>query len=812
MKRYISLFALLIILSGLLPQSVSAAWYNGSWAYRKSITVTNASADYQTLLRVYYGAGTDHAGDTREPDGAGTLTADAGTNTTTIVDAALSSAVNNYYVGATVYNSTRTSVSVVTAYVGATKTMTISPAITSQTSGDTYYILDILPAVYTDSLCQTDFDDIRFTGANETTLLDYCIKTKTDSTVAYIWVQNDATPSATIYIYYGNVGVATASSGSNTFIVYDDFERGVNGDAVGGSWTVSAGSILISTDHSVSGTRSAKFVGAGATEQMSIPAAYTDGYRVDCEIWKESAASLIYIGHGDATDTSKIYLSATADIFYYDVGGVDTTYNAYQDQWILLSTNNYNFVANTYSINLWGFTVKSATPMQTTNDSNGTVTFNASGAATQDYYLDNVIVRKYTSTEPSFSAFGAKEDAPTTPVVTTQAVTTIGINAATLNGNITSIGIDAPDERGFVWDVASQADPGDTAPAATAYGDYHTQAGTFAVGAFTYLNELFLQNTTYYVRAYAHNSVGYSYGAEVSFTTVSLSTYVSIQSVNIFQTYKTTGDWLIGIRYVNTTIPYYDTYDIRRYFVAQLCNAAGTVVAQSPLTLWGNKVTSLYLSSTSASALEWGNTSYSVRITGLWGTNPYVSYTLTSSDWLGTDLTYLDSWVISSAGVIETYYSASNLVLTTFIATRGEVLNATGGTLFDTGVPGLSSVRPNLFQTVITAINPATGSYPQTTRLNLEAWQVAWGTDGTIMLTRMGDLVGATGNQVAMALFLLVGIIIAVVGFAGSGLLGFIMMFLLFLASMYFGTDWIFIVVIASLCLILFWKQFIWKY
>lgn len=68
------------------------------------------------------------------------LTADAGTNTTTIVDAGLSSTTTDYYKGWFLFNSTRSKGAIVTAYNGSTKTLTLSWAIGSQTTGDSYFL------------------------------------------------------------------------------------------------------------------------------------------------------------------------------------------------------------------------------------------------------------------------------------------------------------------------------------------------------------------------------------------------------------------------------------------------------------------------------------------------------------------------------------------------------------------------------------------------------------------------------------------------------------------------------------------------
>jgi hypothetical protein len=101
---------------------IQADYWAGVTAIRSQSTSSN-----QTLI------------DNREPAGAGTYTADAGTNTTTVVDAGLAGTA---YIGKYLYNSTRSAGAEITNYVDGTKTITLGTAIASQTTGDTYYILD----------------------------------------------------------------------------------------------------------------------------------------------------------------------------------------------------------------------------------------------------------------------------------------------------------------------------------------------------------------------------------------------------------------------------------------------------------------------------------------------------------------------------------------------------------------------------------------------------------------------------------------------------------------------------------------------
>jgi len=70
----------------------------------------------------------------------GNNTADAETNTTTVVDAALLSSTNDYYNGWIFYNLTRNKSTVITDYVGSTKTITLAWEIASQKKDDSYFI------------------------------------------------------------------------------------------------------------------------------------------------------------------------------------------------------------------------------------------------------------------------------------------------------------------------------------------------------------------------------------------------------------------------------------------------------------------------------------------------------------------------------------------------------------------------------------------------------------------------------------------------------------------------------------------------
>jgi len=98
--------------------------------------------------------------------------------------------------------------------------------ITGSTAGaQTNYQLKItIP--YTTGM-QADFDDIRFTSSDGTTLIDHWLESKTDSSTADFWVEIPSIPASpdttTVYLYYGNSNVSSTSDGTATFTFFDDF-------------------------------------------------------------------------------------------------------------------------------------------------------------------------------------------------------------------------------------------------------------------------------------------------------------------------------------------------------------------------------------------------------------------------------------------------------------------------------------------------------------------------------------------------------------------------------------------------------------
>jgi hypothetical protein len=83
-----------------------------------------------------------------------------------------------------------------------------------------------LTVAYTSGM-QSDFDDLRFTTSNGSTLIDYWIESKTDSSSATVWVEVPLIfiGDTNIYMYYGKSSATSTSNGENTFAFFDDFNN-----------------------------------------------------------------------------------------------------------------------------------------------------------------------------------------------------------------------------------------------------------------------------------------------------------------------------------------------------------------------------------------------------------------------------------------------------------------------------------------------------------------------------------------------------------------------------------------------------------
>ena len=250
----------------------------------------------------------------------------------------------------------------------------------------------------------------------------------------------------------------------------------------------------------------------------------------------------------------------------YAVNGGKTAY----------STNEVSFVAEKYTINAPTVTTSSATNITTssatiggnvTSDGGATVTergvcystsssnpttsnskkSSGSGLGNFTVNLSNLsagtkyYVRAYaineigTSYGPTIS-FTTEEPSYSKPTVTTSSATYVTTSSATIGGNVTSDGGTTVTERGVCYSTSSSTPTTSNSKKTAGSG----------LGNFTVNLSNLSAGTKYYVRAYAINEVGTSYGSTISFTTEEEPSYSKPAVTTSSATNVTTSSATIG--------------------------------------------------------------------------------------------------------------------------------------------------------------------------------------------------------------------------------------------------------------------------
>jgi hypothetical protein len=276
---------------------------------------------------------------------------------------------------------------------------------------------DSVGSVYLNNKCNTDFSDIRFLASDNATLLDHWQESKTDSNNAVFWVevQDDITTNPTnIYIYYGNSGAASASNGTNTFIVFDDFSGASLNASIWTAYNITsnsqAGGIL---SVSVTNHDPAKIIanvgGAGPQgNNVAIRTRFriTSGSNADQRSGLSIKTTLAngqgycYVLHNYSTLNHHQFLDDTV-AWGTDEGGAFALNTWYLEEMYHDGTNIYGrFDDGTW----YSWTRSGRTGFMGLNPGGITET-----TATQ---WDFALVRKMVTTEPANGAWGAEEPSP----------------------------------------------------------------------------------------------------------------------------------------------------------------------------------------------------------------------------------------------------------------------------------------------------------------------------------------------------------------------------------------------------------------
>jgi len=260
--------------------------------------------------------------------------------------------------------------------------------------------------VYLQTHCKDDFSDLRFTKADGETLLDYWVESVVSGTSAVVWIEFDSIPiavsSTNFYIYYNYASAVTASSGDATFSFFDDFP----GDAVDtDKWGVTgtpdvSGGLLhcASTENTqtVAGKRvnlpfayraRFKYIDDLDVRAMAMSNSPNTGYRIEPK-WNDFdfGSNILYTAIRTGTYYYGTEVATSADTWYI-VDGAATT--GKQDLWV-------------DSVN------KNSRTDDWTSPSAFSIYLHA-GTNPAEGYWDWAFFRKYTSTEPTWGAWGSEE-------------------------------------------------------------------------------------------------------------------------------------------------------------------------------------------------------------------------------------------------------------------------------------------------------------------------------------------------------------------------------------------------------------------
>jgi len=304
---------------------------------------------------------------------------------------------------------------------------------------------------------QSDCDDMRFLDSDDQTQLSYWIESGANTASTKVWVKVPSIPASTtktIYFYYGNATATAASSGTSTFVYFDDFDTYTG-------WSGDTSEFAIT---SVSG-ENVLYVKATATKYpgwiyRSISSiTQPDGYAVHFKMKDNSATNNnphpggIFASTASNTWSGMYFRSASNQIVAASVtSGTASFGTPVQTQTIGANWHDVEARVNTKGTLqklLIDDTVKTSfNDWAIKNNLTGVGFFHFAGSDGPGYY-DKLRVRKYISTEPTNSQ-GSEETSIYKLVFTTveqtivqdEVSSTLRIQAQDINGALKTVASD----------------------------------------------------------------------------------------------------------------------------------------------------------------------------------------------------------------------------------------------------------------------------------------------------------------------------------------------------------------------------------
>ena len=277
----------------------------------------------------------------------------------------------------------------------------------------------LLAIAYVTDHMQSDFDDLRFTKEDGTTLIDAWLKDKTDGTSVDVWVEFPTTPvdgvEQTYYMYYGKSDAVSDWDIGATFLFGDGFET------------------LDWVDKWQSSDQSKYVVSAGILNETAL----TDSTQyIESKVSSISASvnhvwEIVLQPQGDGTDTAYVIRTSAqggawdnqlnfniraSDDWYMVYRRTDNTEAELHTGITPTTTDWWKFRQIKTDLNTFYFEIYKNNALQYTSDTytdyKDEALYERSFAWTSDdVKIDRYIVRKYAANPPTYE-FGSEENAP----------------------------------------------------------------------------------------------------------------------------------------------------------------------------------------------------------------------------------------------------------------------------------------------------------------------------------------------------------------------------------------------------------------
>lgn len=197
-------------------------------------------------------------------------------------------------------------------------------------------------------------------------------------------------------------------------------------------------------------------------------------------------------------------------------------------------------VSYTYEVQVSTDNSTWASPINVTDIASSNTSASITGLAAGTTYYYRVLARNATGAGAwsASSAAIATTSSSSAPSITSSAATSVSSGTGTMNGNISSNGGASIDDYGFYWSTTNGFADGAGTKVQVGTSNY--------TGAVSSVLSSLTNGTTYYYKAYAHNSVGTTYGTQQSFTPCSAPVSYA-QSVTITACGSKTIDLTAGL-------------------------------------------------------------------------------------------------------------------------------------------------------------------------------------------------------------------------------------------------------------------------